>query len=134
MFVAPLKNNIQASVIILVVVSFSLWGISFAFNNAPIAQYTEDEHVLFNLLFNNQTTLLSTKMITLLSILLGAFFVNFLTINQEISSKTNYIPSFLYIIFAFSSSTHQNMEPILIANLMLLPARKNILKLLSLRN
>ena len=122
MFVAPLKNNIQASIIILTLLSFSLWGMSFAFFNAPIAQYTEDENVLFNLLFNNQTTLLTTKMITLLSILLGAFFVNFLTIHQEISSKTNYIPSFLYIIFGFSSSTHQNMEPILIANLMLLPA------------
>ena len=121
MFVAPLKNNIQASVIILTVVGFSLWGISFAFSNTPAAQYTEDEHVLFNLFFNNQTSLFTTKMITLLSILLGAFFVNFLTINQEISSKTNYIPSFLYIIFGFSSSTHQNMEPILIANLMLLP-------------
>ena len=122
MFVAPLKNNIQSALIILLLTGFALWGSSFMFSNAPIALPVEDEHILFNLLFYKKFSFLSTKFVCLFSILLGAFFVNFLTIHHEISSKTNYLPAFLYIIFAFASSTQQNSEPILIANSMLLPA------------
>jgi hypothetical protein len=53
---------------------------------------------------------------------LGAFFINFLTIQQEISSKTNYLPAFFYIMFAFSASTKNIIEPILVANLFILPS------------
>ena len=55
-------------------------------------------------------------------ILLGSLFVNFLVIEQEITSKTNYLPSFFYILFSFSASSKSVVEPILVANLFILPA------------
>lgn len=122
MFVAPLKNNIQASLLILLMVSFGLWAGSFMFPHSSNINPLNNEHVLFHFLFYKKTSYLFTQLITLGSILLGAFFVNFLVVDQEITSKTNYLPAFFYILFAFAQAKIQVIEPTLIANLLLLPA------------
>lgn len=122
MFVAPLKNNIQASMIILIVFSVGLWACSFMFPTPYSIASIGEEHVFYNLVFSNESSFLATQFITFFSIIIGAFFVNFIAINQEISSKTNYLPAFLYILFAYSATTNQYIEPILTANLFVLPA------------
>ncbi len=122
MFVAPLKNNIKSALIILLLTSFTLWGFTFLITKQPISESVEANHILFHLFFTNHLSVIGAQFISLFSILLGAFFVNYIAIEQEITSKTNYIPAFLYILFAFSSAKNQDIEPILIANLFLLPS------------
>lgn len=122
MIVGPLKNNIQLSVIILLTLCLGLWINAFVFTNHNIAPVTHQEDILYHLFFDNTESYVAKQIISLLAVLLGAFFVNFLTISQEITSKTNYLPSFFYILFAFSSTTTNTIEPILIANLFVLPS------------
>ena len=122
MFVAPLKNNFQASIIILTVFSVGLWACSFMFQTPYLITSIGEEHVFYHLLFSNEPSFLASQFMTFFSIIIGAFFINFMTINQEITSKTNYLPAFLYILFAFSATTSRYIEPILIANLFVLPA------------
>ena len=122
MFIAPLKNNLQASIIILIVFSLGLWTCSFMFPKPYSIPSIGEEHVFYHLVFSNESSFIASQFITFFSIIIGAFFVNFIAINQEISSKTNHIPAFLYILFAFSATTNRHIEPILTANLFVLPA------------
>jgi hypothetical protein len=122
MFVAPLKNNFQASIIILIVFSIGLWTCSFMFPTSHSIPSISGEHVFYHLLFSNEPSFVASQFMTFFSIIIGAFFINFIAINQEITSKTNYLPAFLYILFAFSATTSRHIEPILIANLFVLPA------------
>lgn len=122
MIVGPLKNNIQLSIIILLTLCVGLWINAFVFTNHNIAPVSHKEDILYYLFFDNTSSYILKQIISLFTILLGAFFVNFLTINQEITSKTNFLPSFFYILFAFSSTTSNTIEPILIANLFVLPS------------
>ena len=122
MFVAPLKNNFQASIIILIVFSIASWACTFMFPAPSAIPPIGEEHVFYRLLFSNKTSFLASQFITFFSIIIGAFFVNFIAINQEITSKTNYLPAFLYILFGFSATTDRHIEPILIANIFVLPA------------
>ena len=122
MIVRPLKNNIQLSIIILLLLCFGTWGCSFMFENQDNSLINYKEHILYYLFFGKGLSILSNHLITLLVILLGAFFVNFLAIEQEVTSKTNYLPAFFYILFAFSASTKSTIEPLLVANIFILPA------------
>lgn len=122
MFVAPLKNNFQTSIIILIMFSVGLWACSFMFPTPYSILSIGEEHVFYHLLFSNKSSFLASQFITFFSIIIGAFFVNYIAINQEITSKTNYLPAFLYIFFGFSATTNRHIEPILIANLCVLPA------------
>ena len=122
MIVGPLKNNIQFSVIILLMLCIGLWVNTFVFINATVLPAAHTEDVLYHYFFDNGMPYLARQIVSLLVILLGALFLNFLTIGQEITSKTNYLPSFFYILFAFSSSSGDSIEPILVANLFVLPS------------
>lgn len=122
MFIAPLKNNIQSSLIILSITSFSLWGCSFLFSSTGI-NMANDEGILPILrFFTNTFSPFIVQLISFLTVVIGALFLNFVTISQEITTKTNYLPAFLYILFAFSSTTKNNLQPLLVANLFILPA------------
>ena len=122
MIVAPLKSNVQLSIILLLLLCIGAWGCSFAFVNTEISSINYKEHILYNLLFSDTLSFGLNKIIGLFIILLGAFFVNFLAIEQEITSKTNYLPAFFYLVFAFSASTKNVVEPVLLANLFILPS------------
>lgn len=122
MFVATLKNNVQSSIVTLLILSFCLWGISFLFKEVAITDHSEQTHILFNSLFSNQSSFWFKKIIIFFSITIGAILVNFLAINEEITSKTNYLPAFIYILFGYSTSINSAIEPILIANLCFIPA------------
>jgi ABC-type multidrug transport system fused ATPase/permease subunit len=74
------------------------------------------------LFFGAGFSFIVNQIITLVVVLLGALFVNFLVIEQEITSKTNYLPAFFYILFSFSATTKSAVEPILVANLFVIPA------------
>lgn len=122
MIVGPLKNNIQFSVIILLMLCIGLWVNTFVFINANVQAPAHTEDVLYHYFFDSGMPYLAKQIVSLLVILLGALFLNFLTIGQEITSKTNYLPAFFYILFAFSSSSRDSIEPILVANLFVLPS------------
>jgi hypothetical protein len=122
MIVGPLKSNIQASVIILLLLCIGAWACTFTFIHESTEQINYKEHILYSVFFGTGFSYYLNQIITLLVILLGAFFVNFLVVEQEITSKTNYLPAFFYILFAFSATTKSTVEPILLANLFILPA------------
>jgi len=122
MIVGPLKSNIQASIIMLVFLSVVAWASSFAFINMDSSFVNYKEHILYYYFFGSGVSFTLNQIITLIIILIGAFFVNFLCVEQEITSKTNFLPAFFYILLAFSSSTKNSVEPILLANLFLLPS------------
>jgi hypothetical protein len=122
MIVGPLKNNIQLSIIIILLLTLGVWGCSFAFVNTESSLINHKEHILYSLFIGNGFSFLINQVITLIIVLLGAFFVNFLAIEQEITSKTNFLPAFFYILFAFSTSTKGIIEPVLVSNLFILPS------------
>lgn len=122
MIVRPLKSNIQASIIMLVFLSVVAWASTFAFINMDSSLVNYKEHILYYYFFGGGVSFTLNQIITLIIILIGAFFVNFLCIEQEITTKTNYLPAFFYILLAFSSTTKNSIEPILLANLFLLPS------------
>lgn len=122
MIIGPLKSNIQASIIILILLCIAVWSGTFAFVNTDLSLINYKEHILYYYFFGGNISFTLNQIISLIAILLGAFFVNFISINQEITSKTNYLPAFLYILFAFSASTKNIIEPILLANLFVLPS------------
>ncbi len=122
MVVEPLKSNIQISIIIISLLALLAWMATFAFVSidVPIANYKE--HILYYHLFSAGISFAIRQIITLFIIVFGAIFVNFLSIEQEITSKTNYLPAFLYILIAFSATTKVSIEPLLVANLVILPS------------
>lgn len=122
MIVGPLKNNVQFSIIVLLLLCLGAWGITFGFINSEEPLINYKEHILFSYFFGSGLSFHVFQIISLFTILVGAFFVNFLAIEQEITSKTNYLPAFFYILFGFSATTNKIIEPILIANLFILPA------------
>ncbi len=122
MFVATLKSNFQTSLVVLLVLCLLLWGLSFQFVAVSSVETQGYQHILFDFLFKDNMSAFNKHLIVLGSIVLGAVMINFLTITQEIASKTNYLPAFLYILFGFSASVNGTIEPVLIANLCLLPA------------
>jgi hypothetical protein len=122
MIVGPLKSNIQFSVIIIILACLGIWIGSFSYKIDESSLINYKEHVFYDYFFGKNTSFIFSQITTLFAILIGAFFVNFLAIEQEITSKTNYLPAFFYILFAFSSPTRGVVEPILLANLFVLPA------------
>lgn len=121
MIVGPLKNNIQISIIILLLLCMGIWASTFGFISQTNTHINNNEHILYFYFFNN-LPFIAGQILTLVVILLGAFLVNFLSIEQEITSKTNYLPAFFYLLFAFSANGKSIFEPILIANLFVLLA------------
>jgi hypothetical protein len=117
MIAGPLKNNIQLSVIILLVICIGLWINTLVFSPSYLPDVSYDEHILYYFIFNHKLSFIATQIIACIVILLGAFFVNFMAVQQEITSKTNFLPSFFYILLAFSATAKNSLEPILVANL-----------------
>lgn len=122
MVVEPLKSNIQISIIIISMLALLAWLATFAFVSIEVPIINYKEHILYYHVFNNNISFFARQIITLIIILAGAIFINFLSIEQEITSKTNYLPAFLYILMAFSATTKISIEPILTANLLVLPS------------
>lgn len=122
MIVGPLKNNVQLSIITLLIVCLVLWLNGFLLANSNIPDINHQEDILYHLFFDGLFSVKAKQILSLFAILLGAFFVNYITISQEISSKTNFLPSFIYILFAFTFSANGTIEPVLVANLFVLPA------------
>ncbi|MCD6016981.1 MAG: beta-carotene 15,15-monooxygenase [Bacteroidetes bacterium] len=122
MIVGPLKSNIQFSIILLLLFCIGAWIGTFGFTNAGISVINYKEHILYSYTFDHIFSFTLRQVITLFIILTGAFFTNFLAIEQEITSKTNYLPAFFYILFAFSANTKGLIEPVLTANVLILPA------------
>ncbi len=122
MIVGPLKSNIQISIILLLVLCIGAWAGTFSFAKISTEQINYKEHILYSFFFGDSFSFTVNQIITLVVVLLGALFVNFLVIEQEITSKTNYLPAFFYILFSFSSITKSVVEPILVANLFIIPA------------
>ena len=122
MIVGPLKSNVQAAIIILLLFCIGAWLGTFSYIDISTEQINYKEHILYSFFFGASFSFIVNQIITLIVVLLGALFVNFLVIEQEITSKTNYLPAFFYILFSFSATTKSAVEPILVANLFVIPA------------
>jgi hypothetical protein len=122
MIVGPLKSNVQAAIIILLLLCIGAWLGTFSYIHISTEQINYKEHILYSFFFAAGFSFIVNQIITLIVVLLGALFVNFLVIEQEITSKTNYLPAFFYILFSFSATTKSAVEPILVANLFVIPA------------
>ena len=122
MIVGPLKNSIQVSIIVALLVACIAWISTFYFINPSSLSSNNDEHILFTYFFEAGHSFIFNQICTLLAVLLGAFFINFIAIEQDIVAKTNYLPAFFYIIIAFSANTKTVVQPSLIANLFVLPS------------
>ncbi len=122
MIVGPLKNNPQIAVILLALIGIGLWVFTFFFINISVFNHDASKHVLYGYLYNYTYSFITKQIITLLIVLVGAFLINFLCINEEITSKNNYIPSLLYVVFSFSSSNKSTIDPMLVGNVFLLLA------------
>lgn len=120
MIVGPLKNNIQLSVILLFIICIGLWINTIVFSSSYLPDAAYDEHILYYFIFSTKLSFMATQIIACVVILIGAFFLNFISIQQEITSKTNFLPSFFYILFAFSATAKNSLEPILVANIFVL--------------
>ncbi|MBK6986597.1 MAG: hypothetical protein IPH32_18515 [Bacteroidetes bacterium] len=121
MIVGPLKSNVQAAIIILLLLCIGAWLGTFSYIHISTEQINYKEHILYSFFFRAGFSFIMNQIITLIVVLLGALFVNFLVIEQEITSKTNYLPAFFYILFSFSATTKSAVEPILVANLFVIP-------------
>lgn len=122
MIVGPLKNNAQLSVIILSVICVALWLNTSIFSSGVDIYSNSPEHIAYNFLFQHFPSFWFNQLIKLLVIISGAILLNILVISQEIASKNNYLPAFFYILFAFSANSNPSIEPILFANLLIIPA------------
>ena len=105
MIVGPLKSNVQAAIIILLLLCIGAWLGTFSYIHISTEQINYKEHILYSFFFRAGFSFIVNQIITLIVVLLGALFVNFLVIEQEITSKTNYLPAFFYILFSFSATT-----------------------------
>jgi hypothetical protein len=120
MIVGTLKSNIQLSVSLMLILSIGLWaGLVLQTSSVlPVANFKD--HIFYTYIFDNDLPLFLNQCFALLIVLAGAVMINILTIEQEISSKTNYVTSFLYVLFSFSSSSINQIQPVLVANLFVL--------------
>ena len=87
MIAGPLKNNIQLSVIILLVICIGLWVNTIVFSSSYVPDVSYDEHVLYYFIFTHKLSFVATQIIACIVVLLGAFFVNFMAVQQEITSN-----------------------------------------------
>lgn len=122
MIVGPLKNNLQLSIIILSTLCLTLWINTLVFVSGSSIAENAPEHILYNFLFTQHLSFVFKQIIMLLVVVVGGVLLNFFAIRQEIISKANFLPCFFYILFSFSSNTGQSFDPILIANLFVIPA------------
>ena len=122
MIVGPLKSNIQLSIILLVLFCLGLWLCGFTFAHTEMKPENYKEHILFSFFLMSHLSDSFLQAISLVVILIGAFMINFLAIDQEITLKTNFLPAFFYILMAFSAGTKGAIAPVLVANVFILPA------------
>jgi len=120
MFVGPLKSNSQFSLVFLSVLCIGFSIISMTLINSQESRIICPENILYHVFFQNPTSSWLQYLLSFLTVFSGAFLVNFLSINQEISSKNNFLPAFLYILLCFSSKSVFSLEPILLANVFVL--------------
>lgn len=122
MLVGTLKNKPQLSIILLVGISLALWILTFYFTNISAFNHDASKHLLYGFLYNYSYSFIIKQIITLFIVLIGAFLVNFLCVNEEITSKSNYLPALFYVLFCFSSSNKSTIDPLLVGNVFVLIA------------
>ncbi len=124
MVVGVLKKGLTTAlpVIILFFVLFITLSL-FSVTNLKSNNY---ENIFYVILQNNCTGKFSITLINILCFALGAVFISFYTIRQEIVEKSNYIPSFLYVFFSALTLNNSLLHPSLIANVFILLSLINI--------
>jgi len=121
MIVGLLKNRTQVSIFSLLMIGISLFAYNLAISASFIELYNIKDNLLYHLIFSNfYISSISYTFLNFVLILVGALIINLVSINNEIVSKENLLPAFFYFIFAFSSVTSNQLQPILISNLFLI--------------
>lgn len=121
MFVNPLKNSLQSALVILIMSSLAFIGLYLWGAESDLSEnLLYPQHLLYNFLDFRLHSFWLIQLINILIILIGAFLVNFIAIQQEIINKNNFIPAFLYMLMGFSETSHALVHPALLANLFVL--------------
>lgn len=121
MVVGPLKNSLQSALVIMIPACLILFGLS-VWTMPPNAAVNKlyPQHIIYNYIDYRLGATWLIQTLNFLVILMGAVAVNFLAINQEVVNKNNYLPAFLYMLFAFSANSNSFIHPALLANLCVL--------------
>lgn len=121
MVVAPLKNSLQSALAVLIVSGIVFCTLSLASTPpAPSLNKLYPQHILYNFIDFRLNSAWLIQVCNIFIILAGAALTSFLSVSQEITGKNNYLPAFLYLLFAFTTTTGSFIHPALLANLFVL--------------
>lgn len=121
MVVAPLKNSLQSALAVLIVSSIVFCALSLSsMPSAPALNRLYPQHILYNFIDFRLNYTWLIQACNILVILAGAAMTSYLCVSQEIAGKNNYLPAFLYLLFAFTTTTNSFIHPALLANLFVL--------------
>lgn len=121
MIVGLLKNKLQVSIFTLLLICLALFAYSFVIPASYNEVYNVSDNLLYHLIFQGfANSPVFNAFFNLLLILLGSFFISYLTTENEIVKKDNFLPAFIYLLFSYSAVTSNQLQPLLIANLLVL--------------
>lgn len=123
MVVGPLKNSLQSALLVLIPCCLLFFVLSvWAMPSSVPYNKLYPQHILYNYIDFRLHAEWLIQLFNVLIVLAGALMVNFLAIRHEVTGKNNYLPAFLYALFAFSINTNAFVHPALLANLFVLVA------------
>jgi len=120
MFAGPLRSKLQQSIIITAFWALLWWGLSWFFVTNSAAPQDYSDHILYALFFSGVHSAWLIKLLNLLFIVVGALMLNYLSVQQEISGKVNFVPGFIYVMMGFLATDNSLLHPLLVANVVVL--------------
>lgn len=120
MIISPLKNNAPFAITIIISISLLLWiGTFFFIPTGYNGNNTNTINLIIPAFLQNSLNTYGS-IFSFITILFAAFFINFLSIGQEIGSKSNFLPGFIFITLAFSNFQGNYSAIILLSNTFLI--------------
>ena len=121
MIVGLLKNRTQVSIFSIAIICIGLLVYNFAIPPSFFEVYNTNDNLLYGLIFHDFAfSSFTYKLFNFILVIIGSVFLAFVINKNEIVSKENFLPTFFYIIFSYSSVTSNQLQPILIANLFII--------------
>lgn len=120
MVVGTLKKGLKGALPVIIIYFLICLVISlFIPSNSESANYNSVFYILLQAALSSK---ISIVIINLFCLALGAVLISILSIREEMVEKTNYIPGFLYLLFASIELEPALIHPSLIANVFILLA------------
>lgn len=120
MVVGTLKKGLKGALPVIII--YFLFCVVFGFLIPSNSESVNYNSVFYTLLQVGTSSKISIIIINLFCLAIGAVLISILSIREEMVEKTNYIPSFLYLLFASIELEPALIHPSLIANIFILLA------------